>query len=88
MSVDGYFPTEHIPKMDQDLFEFLYLMYHLQDTADLTYKEARCILMERSGDNIESLAKEFGCTKNAIHRFKMKGERKILYSVPTPDENC
>lgn len=66
-----------LPEMSAESFRFYYLMYHLQDMAGLTYREARTVLMNVSNDSAESLAEEFECSRNAIYKFYQKGLSKI-----------
>lgn len=67
-----------IPKMDTETKRFLFLMFILQNSANLTYKEARAVLMEIHKDSVQDLAEIFGCSTQAIYGFRRKGLVKAM----------
>ena len=62
------------------MMDYAFLLWYIEENAQLTYKEAHVVLRDIRGESITDLAKVFDCSTQAIHNFDRKGMAKLVES--------
>jgi DNA-binding CsgD family transcriptional regulator len=72
--------------MEQDNVTVDVMLSRLQRSAQLTYKEARAVLCDKS--EAQALANELGTTINAVYNLQRRAKKKIGYTGYTLEQMC